>query len=85
MQCNCIKEIEKNLAEQHVAQTGATARVECQGRVLAIDEDMSLRANVAIPFRIMSTAKGYLRGKTVSVHVNYCPYCGKKTREEVPA
>jgi hypothetical protein len=36
-------------------------------------------------FKITADAKGYRKGHRITVTANFCPFCGKPTKEEAPA
>lgn len=84
MQCDCITEVSKNLAKNMTTQIGAAAQAECQNQALCIVGN-SLESHVAIHFKITSSAKGYVKGKTMNVIASFCPFCGKPTKPEIKA
>lgn len=84
MQCECITKVSKNLAESLTSEIGAAAQATCQNQALCIIGN-SLESHIAIHFKITSSAKGYVKGKTMNVIASFCPFCGKPTKPESKA
>jgi hypothetical protein len=83
MNCNCLTDVEKKLKEKFSADLGAEAKVECQN--LGYLFGKSVRFAHLTEFKITADAKGYRKGKRITVTANFCPFCGKSTKEDAPA
>lgn len=80
MKCECLGDIEKKLAEKYTAELGVNASVECQAIGFTLIEnsfDLAHRTD----FKITAPIKGYIKGKTMPVFANYCPFCGKSVKD----
>lgn len=89
MNCNCISDIEKRLANHMKPQAGETASASCAGSALFIKDGFA-ESGLNIAFRVTGDKRGFtsLKGKEVPVKANYCPFCGKsmtKKAEEIAA
>ncbi|MBS0352483.1 MAG: hypothetical protein JSR83_01085 [Proteobacteria bacterium] len=87
MQCDCITDLEKRLADHMKPQAGETASAKCLGSALFLGEK-SLESGLNIAFRITGDKRGFTseKGKEMPVKANYCPFCGKPTaKPETPA
>lgn len=86
MNCDCIKQTEKRLAEADFvkAKAGENIEVSCQITTFGLTETNNLVLALAIPFRVRGTGKGFssAKGKELPVFASYCPFCGKSTKEE---
>lgn len=83
MNCNCITDIEKKLQEKLTAELGTAVQVECQNLGWLFGK--SVRFAHLTEFKITADAKGYRKGHRTKVTANFCPFCGKPTKEEAPA
>jgi hypothetical protein len=81
MNCNCVTEVEKQLANHMKPQAGDDAKATCQATVFQITS--TLRLMLQIPFRVKGSKKGFTsaNGKEVPVTASHCPFCGRDARE----
>lgn len=82
MNCNCIDETQKQLAELMKDQAGDDAKATCQGQGIVFGSPSY--CILSIPFRVRGSKKGFTseKGKEVTVAATYCPFCGEKCRTE---
>lgn len=82
MKCDCINEIERQLADHMKPKAGADAEARAQNMALLITDDMELKSALQIPFRVKGSGKGFAseRGKEVPVTASCCPFCGRSTK-----
>lgn len=81
MKCTCIGDIEKKLADKLSADLSVPAKVECQNTAFLFGTAKVELAHTT-QFKITAQAKGYVKGKTMPVTANYCPFCGKSVKED---
>jgi len=75
MNCTCMTDLEKKLAEKYSADLGKPAEAKCEG--VAIVFGKKVTAEHKTPFRIKSDVPGYRKGKEVSFFASFCPFCEK--------
>ncbi|AYQ88661.1 MAG: hypothetical protein V4793_01630 [Paraburkholderia tropica] len=80
MNCNCISELEKKLAERYSAELGSPASVECRDVGFSMAAN-SIRVIHKTEFKVTAQAKGWARGKVIPVIASFCPFCGKPAGE----
>lgn len=80
MNCDCIKNIQGEIAELMKPKAGDNATAKIQGMSMQL-VDAGLRYTLTIPFRIKGSNKGYTseKGKEMPCNANYCPFCGRTT------
>lgn len=76
MDCNCIKELEQKMAEHYSKQLGVPAQVECQDVAFILTGNRMV-SRLKNAFEVTAQSKGFIKGKTIPVTGNYCPFCGK--------
>jgi hypothetical protein len=82
MNCNCISETAKRVAELMREKAGVDAEATCLGQgIVFASPSYSI---LSIPFRVRGSKKGFTseKGKEVTVAASYCPFCGEKCRTE---
>lgn len=80
MNCDCIKNVEKNIAEHMKPKAGDDASAKAANVAIMFGDDLSLV--LQIPFRVRGSKKGYTseKGKEVGCNVSYCPFCGRSAK-----
>ena len=80
MNCDCINEYEKKMAEHFAEQAGEGCEAKLQNTAWILNPK-SVRTMMNMVFRIKGSNKGFTsqRGKEVTLVCAYCPFCGKKT------
>jgi hypothetical protein len=76
--CNCIGEIEKNLAKKYSSELGVDATADCMASGFSMSGNL-VRVIHKTDFRITAPAKGFVRGNIMPVFASYCPFCGTST------
>lgn len=82
MNCNCISELEKKVADKYAADLGKPVEVKCTGAAIVFGKTVSMAHKT--PFIVKADAPGYRKGKDVSFFASFCPFCGKSTKEAAP-
>lgn len=80
MNCDCIKDIEGEIAEYMKPKAGDDATAKIQGTALNIVGN-TLKHVLTLPFRIKGSGKGYTseKGKEMLFNASNCPFCGRTT------
>lgn len=80
MNCNCVGEMEKKMAEYMKPKAGENTTASCTAVGFALGSSLALTIN--IPFRVKGRNKGYTseKGKEVIFVAAYCPFCGVSTK-----
>lgn len=79
MNCNCIGETEKMVAEKIAEKIGAPVEAKCEAIGFSIGSGIGLVH--LTNFKVTSEAKGWKRGKSIPVQASFCPFCGKSAKE----
>jgi hypothetical protein len=80
MNCNCLTDIEKKLKEKFSGELRTPVDVQCQNIGFVFGK--ACRLVHLTKFKITADVKGYRKGRETTVTANYCPFCGKSTKEE---
>jgi hypothetical protein len=81
MNCNCISDLEKRLADHFRPKAGPNVTATCTATGFVLSENrMTLAHNTE--FCIKGSGKGFTsaKGKLVPVVASYCPFCARDTR-----
>lgn len=82
MNCTCVRDNEKRIAEHYTKQLGVAATAEVRNVAFVLGEKPGEAPY--LPYAIKADKPGYrgARGKEVSMFFTYCPFCGKKAVAE---
>lgn len=82
MNCNCISDLEKRLADHFRPKAGQNVTATCTASGMQITQDLGLRSTLNTEFCIKGSGKGFAsaKGKLVPVVASYCPFCARETR-----
>lgn len=85
MNCNCISDTEKKIAEYMQSQAGDNAKAACDIAGFTLGQN-DLAVALLIPFRVKGSKKGYTseKGKTINMTASFCPFCGVSTKKAKP-
>lgn len=78
MNCDCIQEMEKDVAEKFAAEAGNNVQALCKSIGFAVVGN-TLTAHLFIPFSVTGTKRGFnsKNGRAVNMLARFCPFCGK--------
>lgn len=83
MKCQCIKQMEEKVSE-HLSEKieGNIESVTC-GNVGFIIVGNTMHVSLYVPFNVKADAPGYRSksGKSMSMYVSFCPFCGESVRD----
>lgn len=84
MNCNCVRENEKLIAQHYAQQLGVPATAKVKHIAWGIGGDDGVTEAAYLPYLIKADKPGYrgAKGKEVSVFFSFCPFCGKSTQSE---
>ena len=80
MNCGCIGDIEKQVAEMMSEKIGAIPDVKCEAIGFSIGNDVGLVH--LTNFKVTAEKQGWKKGKSIPVRASYCPFCGKPVSGE---
>ena len=82
MKCDCIMDIEQELADHYTKELGVKASATCGniGYTFGPEPGIVMRYD----FFVKAEKPGYrsLKGKAVSMIASYCPFCGKSAKDQ---
>lgn len=80
MNCNCLTDLQADLADHMKPQAGDDAKATCTLTALCFGTSR-VTTDLLIPFRVRGSKKGYTseKGKEHSVRAGHCPFCGRTT------
>lgn len=86
MNCNCVSNMEKKMAEYHKPLAGENAKAVCVATAFGLT-DKGMHLAIVLPFRVEGDKKGFnsAKGKIVNMHASFCPFCGVSTKPEAAA
>ncbi|ODP35129.1 hypothetical protein [Pandoraea sp. ISTKB] len=79
MNCDCISTTEKRIEEKFSAELGADIKATCTAAALAVRGN-ALETCLYTRFKLTGNAKGYTRGKEITMIASFCPFCGEPTK-----
>lgn len=80
MNCNCVKETEAAIADLMKEKLGTSVEVKCADIAFVFGGTSSMSMAFKTRFTATAEAKGYKRGKEVSMIASFCPFCGTSTK-----
>lgn len=87
MSCDCLEKVTADVARlaSDPKKAGAGATAECASVAMCFGTKVSL--DLYIPFNVKGPNVGYRsqKGKEIPVFATYCPFCGKKIKEDANA
>lgn len=82
LNCTCITDLEKTVAETMTEQIGAPATAKCESIGFTFGKAIGIVH--LTNFKVTAEKKGWARGKSVPMHASFCPFCGKSAKEATP-
>lgn len=80
MNCNCISDMERRVADKYTQDTGISMTATCQNIGILLDPPAAGDAIYMTTFKVTGQVKGFGKGKTISVTASFCPFCGKAVK-----
>jgi hypothetical protein len=84
MNCTCIEDTKKRLADHVKDQAGDNIRVVCNASVIILSGSGS--SGVSIPFAVYGDKKPFSKknGEIINMIASYCPFCGTSAAKAEP-
>ncbi|MFZ6774714.1 hypothetical protein ACO0LB_18590 [Undibacterium sp. SXout7W] len=81
MQCKCIEEVSKKLAD--FVKSDAGDDVKAQLKHIGWDLSKGCETVINIPFIVTGSKRGYTsaKGKEIMMRASFCPFCGVSTKK----
>ncbi|WP_017234945.1 hypothetical protein [Pandoraea sp. B-6] len=81
MNCNCVKETEVSIANLMTTKLGTPVEVKSADIAFILGRKQGMWMAFKTRFTATADAKGYKRGKEVTMIANFCPLCGKSAKQ----
>ncbi|EON11948.1 hypothetical protein [Pandoraea sp. SD6-2] len=80
MNCNCVKETEAAITDMMTSKLGAPVEVKSADIAFLFGGASGMSMALNTRFTVTADAKGYKRGKQISMIASFCPFCGTSTK-----
>lgn len=82
MNCNCVKETEVAIADLMKEKLATSVEVKSADIAFVFGGASGMSMAFKTRFTVTAEAKGYKRGKEVSMIASFCPFCGTSTKSK---